>query len=97
MPSTRIPGPLGAELHGPGAPATPGPLGLNDQTDPDTFALRGDTPAPVGSQDLLGRRLVSAEEWQLFIRHAPDISDVTEMFVRMGGTLPAQLIEGDFL
>jgi hypothetical protein len=97
MPSTRIPGPVGAHLHGPGASATPGSLGLNDQTDPDTFALRGDTPGPTGSQELLGRRIVSEEDWHAFILNAPHVNDVVEMFVRMGGTLPRRLIEGDFL
>ena len=38
-------------------PRTPGPLGINDQSDPNVTALLGDTPGPVGLLDGADPRL----------------------------------------
>jgi hypothetical protein len=53
MASSRIPGPMGLDgpFHGIYPAETPGPLGLNDQADPNVFSFLGDTPGPLGIND----------------------------------------------
>jgi hypothetical protein len=86
--SSRIPGPVGLDgLYGGICPAqTPGPLGLNDQADPNVFSFLGDTPGPLGINDYadpdlrgaiklpigVGSSLVLADHmWQQALKMAP--------------------------
>ncbi len=50
MANSRHPGPL-IGLNPWTAPRTPGPLGYNDQSDPNMCTRLGDTPGPLGFQD----------------------------------------------
>jgi len=50
MASSRVPGPLNyCNIWIPAR--TPGPMGYNDQADPNVCTLLGDTPGPLGSMD----------------------------------------------
>lgn len=52
MSGSRHPGPTQHDLFLMCAPArTPGPLGVNDAADPNTFALDGDSPGSLGVND----------------------------------------------
>lgn len=52
MASSKNAGPAGRISYGPIYPArTPGPLGINDQGDPNAASLLGNTPGPVGVKD----------------------------------------------
>ena len=84
-------------MQGRACPRTPGPLGVNDQTDPSVFALMGDTEGPVGHREYLGYRPGSMEEMQSFIATTPDFQEVEETMFRLLGGVPRELIEGDFL
>lgn len=58
MASTRRAGPTGHRRQDGVVPArTPGPLGMNDQGDPNVSALQGDTPGPAGVGDFGPPRL----------------------------------------
>ena len=50
MACSRTPGPQGQDGTWPGA-RTPGPMGYNDQSDPDTCSRLGDTPGALGVLD----------------------------------------------
>ena len=52
MASTRKAGPTGHQKHDGIPPSrTPGPLGINDQGDPNVCTLQSDTPGPTGIGD----------------------------------------------
>lgn len=52
MASSKDAGPAGRISYGPICPArTPGPLGINDQADPNAASFLGNTPGPVGVKD----------------------------------------------
>lgn len=51
MASSRVPKIVLDDVMGIVASRTPGPLGINDQGDPNVRALRGDTPGPLGIND----------------------------------------------
>ncbi len=90
MAESRIPG-----SHGTNArpyitsPCTPGSWGLNDQGDPNVFALLGDTPGPVGVGDRAASPLCSAEDLEDYLRREPDLGRAAEQLRRVSG-LPAQ-------
>lgn len=61
MAGTRKAGPARAGKDGGILPArTPGPLGINDQSDPNVRAWMGDTPGPAGVGDFEAPRLLTA-------------------------------------
>ena len=97
MASSRIPGPLGARTQGKSCARTPGPLGVNDEMDPNVFALMGDAEGPLGIREYLGYRPGSIEELQSFIVNTPNFEEVEETMLRLLGEFPPELIEGDFL
>jgi hypothetical protein len=96
MAFSRIPEPLGARPPGEGYPRTPGPLGINDQTDPSVFALIGDGPGALGSKEYLGYRISSLNELRLFIATTPNFAEVEDTMLKLLGTMPQELIDGDF-
>jgi flagellum-specific peptidoglycan hydrolase FlgJ len=52
MASSKDSGSIGRVPYGPVCPArTPGPLGINDQGDPNVTSLLGNTPGPLGVND----------------------------------------------
>lgn len=51
MGGSRKPGSIGPPQWSPRPAMTPGPLGLNDQADPNVCTLAGDTPGPLGIND----------------------------------------------
>jgi len=84
-------------MQGRACPRTPGPLGVNDVSDPSVFALMGDTEGPIGHLEYLGFRPGSIGEMQSFVVKTPDFQQVEETMLRLIGGAPKELIEGDFL
>jgi hypothetical protein len=75
--SSRIPGPVGLDgPYGEMCPAqTPGPLGLNDQADPNVFSFLGDTPGPLGINDYADPDLRWAIKWPIGARSSLALAD----------------------
>jgi hypothetical protein len=61
------------------------------------FALMGDVAGPLGSTEYLGSRLGSIEEMRFFIAKSPNFDEVENTLLRLLGSFPQELIEGDFL
>jgi len=80
-----------------GCSRTPGPLGINDQGDPDALTLFGDTPGPLGSHLDLGFCVDSLEELRSIIVSSPSFDTIVKTVLLLGGDLPPELMEGDFV
>ena len=85
MAKSRMCGPLNHVWSWPAA-RTPGPLGLNDQSDPNLCSMLGDSPGPLGLADWADPCLPALAAWW------PGLSGG---MYRLGDGLPVAVVQTD--